>query len=82
MVDAVRKRLEAVSPKTAVQLGPCQTEAARSFRFVPVGLLKDTFDRVAYGYGILSVLAACLAASLVPAFRASRIDPAVSLRQE
>jgi predicted permease len=40
------------------------------------------FDPVAYGASLLSIVAACAAAGLVPAIRAGRIDPVATLRQD
>jgi putative ABC transport system permease protein len=42
----------------------------------------NTFDAAAFGWGILLVLITCIAAAAVPALRATRIDPAGSLRHD
>jgi ABC-type lipoprotein release transport system permease subunit len=39
-------------------------------------------DPVAYGTSLLIIMAACLAAASIPAMRASRLEPARTLRQE
>ena len=57
--------------------------AAGASRFLASRLvMMDTFDAGAYAWGILIVLVACLAASGVPALRATRIDPVGSLRHD
>ncbi len=40
------------------------------------------FDPLAYAVSLIVVVAACLLAALIPALRASRIDPMAALRQE
>ena len=42
----------------------------------------DVFDPVAYGASVLVIAIACLLATLVPALRAARIDPIVTLRKD
>jgi hypothetical protein len=42
----------------------------------------DLFDFTAYLFGMAVVMAACLAASLVPAWRAARLDPIATLRAD
>jgi predicted permease len=45
-----------------------------------IGSLVRLFDPVAYAAGVLCVVATCIAAALVPALRAGRIDPVAALR--
>lgn len=45
-------------------------------------VMMNTFDPLTYGTAILLVLAACLCASLFPALKAARIDPAITLRRD
>jgi ABC-type antimicrobial peptide transport system permease subunit len=45
-------------------------------------VMLNTFDPGAYLWGMLLVLAACLAAAWVPAIRATRIDPVRCLRHD
>jgi ABC-type antimicrobial peptide transport system permease subunit len=40
------------------------------------------FDPVAYAASLLGIVTACALAALIPAWRATRIDPIDSLRQE
>jgi predicted permease len=47
-----------------------------------IGSIVRLFDPVAYAASLLCVVAACVAAALVPALRAGRVDPLVALRQE
>ncbi len=43
--DVGRGSLEAVSLQPPIQLRPRQSKATRSFRFIPIGLVQDAFDR-------------------------------------
>ena len=45
-------------------------------------VMVNTFDAVTYMGGILFVLAACVAAGYLPARRATRIDPLITLRYD
>jgi hypothetical protein len=47
-----------------------------------IGALIHVLDPVAYGTSLLIIMAACLAAASIPAMRASRLEPARTLRQE
>jgi hypothetical protein len=47
-----------------------------------VSRFVNVFDPAAYAGSLLMILAACSAAALAPARRATRIDPAVALRRE
>ena len=48
----------------------------------PIGELVHVLDPIAYGTGLLIILAACLAAASIPAARAAHLDPTTTLRQE
>ncbi|MDP3717751.1 MAG: ABC transporter permease [Acidobacteriota bacterium] len=52
----------------------------------PLGALMSEIvhvtDPVAYGAGVILIIAACLAAAWIPAARAARVDPMQTLRQE
>ena len=56
-------------------VGASRVLASRLFRM-------NMFDPIAFAWGILLVLIACIAAAAVPALRATRIDPAGSLRHD
>jgi predicted permease len=45
-------------------------------------IMMNTFDVMAYAGGTVVVLAACLAAACVPAFRAARVDPIDAIRHD
>ena len=47
-----------------------------------VGHIVHVLDPVAYGTSLLVIIAACLAAASIPAMRAARLNPAVTLRQQ
>jgi hypothetical protein len=47
-----------------------------------IGPIVRLFDPVAYASSLLCIVAACAGAALVPALRASRIDPVATLRQD
>jgi ABC-type lipoprotein release transport system permease subunit len=47
-----------------------------------IGRMVDVLDPVAYVAGLLVILAACLAATSIPATRAARVDPMKTLRAE
>jgi hypothetical protein len=47
-----------------------------------IGSLVDVFDPVAYAVSMLVIVTSCAAAVLVPALRASRIDPIATLRKD
>jgi ABC-type lipoprotein release transport system permease subunit len=47
-----------------------------------LGSVVHVLDPVAYGASLLTILMACLAAASLPAARASRVDPAETLRRE
>ena len=44
--------------------------------------LIDTLDPVAYAASLLAIVAACALAALIPAVRAARIDPILTLKQD
>ena len=46
-----------------------------------IGAIVQVLDPVAYAVGLLIIVAACLAAASIPASRAARLDPALTLRQ-
>src|SRR5262245_35627825 len=48
----------------------------------PVGKIVHVLDPVAYLVSVLIIIAACLVAASIPASRAARLDPALTLRQE
>jgi len=57
--------------------------AVGAVRLVAARLLMiDIFDGAAYLGGLIVVVAACLLASCIPALRAARIDPMVTLRAD
>jgi predicted permease len=47
-----------------------------------IGQVVHVFDPVAYAASLACIVTACVVASLIPALRAARIDPMVTLRQE
>ena len=47
-----------------------------------IGEIVHVFDPIAYAGSLLLIVGACTAAALVPAMRAARIDPVVTLRQD
>jgi putative ABC transport system permease protein len=47
-----------------------------------IGAMVRVFDPVAYAASLLCIVAACLFAAMIPALRATRIDPMTTLRQE
>ncbi|HET9468737.1 MAG TPA: ABC transporter permease [Vicinamibacterales bacterium] len=47
-----------------------------------IGSVVRLFDPVAYTVSLLSIVAACTGAALVPALRAARINPLAALRQD
>jgi putative ABC transport system permease protein len=47
-----------------------------------IGEIVHVFDPIAYAVSLLIIIAACLAASSIPAGRAARLDPTRALRQE
>jgi predicted permease len=47
-----------------------------------IGRMVDVLDPVAYVAGLLVILAACVAATSIPATRAARVDPMKTLRAE
>jgi predicted permease len=47
-----------------------------------IGEIIDVLDPMAYAVSLFVVIAACLAAASIPAARAARLDPALTLRQE
>jgi ABC-type lipoprotein release transport system permease subunit len=47
-----------------------------------IGRMVQVLDPVAYAAGLLVILAACLAATSIPATRAARVDPMKTLRAE
>ena len=47
-----------------------------------VGQIVRPLDPVAYGTSLLVIIAACLAAASIPATRAARLNPALTLRQQ
>jgi ABC-type antimicrobial peptide transport system permease subunit len=47
-----------------------------------IGEIVHVFDPVAYVVSLVCIVTACLFAALIPALRASRIDPIATLRQD
>jgi putative ABC transport system permease protein len=47
-----------------------------------IGAIVHVLDPVAYAVSLLVIIAACMVAAAVPATRAARVDPAVTLRQD
>ena len=47
-----------------------------------IGQIVHVLDPIAYGASLLVITAACLAAASIPATRAARLDPTLTLRQE
>jgi predicted permease len=47
-----------------------------------IGNIVHVLDPIAYGAGLLIIIAACLAAASIPAMRAARFDPSQMLRQQ
>ena len=47
-----------------------------------IGTTIDLFDPVAYAAGLTTIVAACLRAAIVPALRATRVEPIRALRQD
>ena len=47
-----------------------------------IGGIVDVRDPVAYAASLLCIIVACVLAASIPARRASRVDPIVTLRQE
>jgi predicted permease len=47
-----------------------------------IGSTVRLFDPIAYAAGAITIVAACACAALVPALRATRIDPVSALRQD
>jgi ABC-type antimicrobial peptide transport system permease subunit len=47
-----------------------------------IGQLVQVLDPVAYAWALGVIVAACSLAASVPALRASRVDPMVTLRSE
>jgi hypothetical protein len=47
-----------------------------------IGAIVSLFDPVAYGASLLSIVAACAGAALVPALRAGRVNPLAALRED
>jgi ABC-type antimicrobial peptide transport system permease subunit len=47
-----------------------------------IGQIVQVLDPVAYGTSLLIIMAACLVAASIPATRAARLDPTLTLRQE
>jgi ABC-type antimicrobial peptide transport system permease subunit len=47
-----------------------------------VGNMVDVFDPVAYVASVVVIVTSCAAAVLIPALRASRIDPIATLRSD
>ena len=47
-----------------------------------VGTIVHVLDPVAYALSLFIIIAACLAAASIPAARAARLDPTLTLRQE
>ncbi|MGH9199708.1 MAG: ABC transporter permease [Vicinamibacterales bacterium] len=48
----------------------------------PIGEIVHALDPVAYAVSLLIIIAACLVAASIPATRAARLDPTLTLRQE
>ena len=47
-----------------------------------IGQIVRVLDPIAYGISLLVITAACLAAASIPASRAARLDPTLTLRQD
>jgi len=47
-----------------------------------IGEIVRVLDPVAYAVSLLIIVAACLVAAAIPAARAARLDPALTLRQD
>ena len=47
-----------------------------------IGEIVHVLDPVAYAVSLFIIIAACLVAASIPATRAARLDPALTLRQE
>jgi ABC-type lipoprotein release transport system permease subunit len=47
-----------------------------------IGDIVHVLDPVAYAGSVVFIIAACLLAAWIPASRAARIDPMLTLRQE
>ena len=47
-----------------------------------IGQIVRVLDPIAYGTSLLVIMAACLAAASIPASRAARLDPTLTLRQD
>jgi len=45
-------------------------------------VIVDTFDPAGYAFGVMVVLAACVAAAWAPSQRAAQVNPAEMLREE
>lgn len=75
LTHALRQAAVAVPAGALLALG-----AARVFSTYV--MMVDVFDAPSYAAGMLVVIAACVAASLAPAVRAMRIDPARTLRAD
>ena len=48
----------------------------------PIGAIVHVLDPIAYAGSLLVIIFACLAAAAIPAARAARLDPTLTLRQE
>jgi putative ABC transport system permease protein len=77
LVAAQAVRLAAVGVPIGVVLA---LAAGRAFTWRL--MMIDVFDIGAYAGGVVIVAAACIAASCVPALRASRLDPMATLRAD
>jgi ABC-type antimicrobial peptide transport system permease subunit len=47
-----------------------------------IGEVVQVFDPIAYAASLLCIVTACALAALIPAWRAARIDPIETLRQD
>jgi ABC-type antimicrobial peptide transport system permease subunit len=75
LTHALRQAAVAVPIGALLALGAARVFAANV-------MMVDVFDGPSYAAGMLVVVGACVAASLAPAVRAMRIDPASTLRAE